>query len=116
MSSTDVELSSDRPTAHHTVEVGAIFVANWGWEQTNIDFYQVVHVTPRTVVVQPIQSSIVRQVGWAAEEVEPVPDSTFGPRLRRTVTDDPDAPFIGITSYKIAELWNGKPCVATYYG
>jgi len=29
-----------------TVEVGTIFVRTWGYDQTNVNFYQVVEVTP----------------------------------------------------------------------
>lgn len=36
------------PPSDHGVEVGAIFVAKWDWEQTNIDFYQVTRVPRRS--------------------------------------------------------------------
>lgn len=105
---------------HHGIEVGAIFVTSWGWEQTNIDFYQVIRVTPKSVIVQRIMSRMVREVGWAMREVEAIPDSLYGKPFRRKVTivrvTDPEGtPYIGITSYKVAGLWDGKPCTATYY-
>jgi len=36
------------------VEVGDVLRSSWGWEQTNIDFYQVVEVKGKSVVIQEI--------------------------------------------------------------
>jgi hypothetical protein len=41
--------------APHNVEVGAIFYTSWGYEQTNVDFYQVTRViSDRSVEVRKI--------------------------------------------------------------
>lgn len=34
------------------VQVGDFFVSSWGYDQTNIDFYKVVGVTPKGVKIQ----------------------------------------------------------------
>jgi len=36
------------------VQVGSIFYNSWGWEQTNISWYQVVKRTPKTVTLRAI--------------------------------------------------------------
>ena len=38
------------------VKVGDIFYTSWGYEQTNIDFFEVVAVTEKMATVKPIQS------------------------------------------------------------
>lgn len=44
----------------HSYKVGDIFYNSWGYEQTNVDFYQVVAVTEKSVKV--------REIGQHAEE------------------------------------------------
>ena len=40
-------------------QVGDILVNSWGWEQTNIDYYQVVKVGNKTIDIQAIYSKVV---------------------------------------------------------
>ncbi|GAA3920960.1 hypothetical protein [Microbacterium invictum] len=87
----------------------------WSWEQTNIDFYQVVSLTRKTVAIQSIRQRLVRQVGWASEEVEAVPGALFGKSFRRKVNDFGYGPSIRITSYKIADVWDGTPRRASHH-
>lgn len=42
---------------NHSFEVGQILYDSWGWEQTNIDFYQVIEVKPKSLVVNRISKS-----------------------------------------------------------
>jgi hypothetical protein len=39
----------------HNIKVGDIFYNSWGYEQTNIDFYQVVSTTAKTITLQQIK-------------------------------------------------------------
>lgn len=41
---------------NHSFEVGQILYDSWGWEQTNIDFYQVTAVLPKSIEVRRIAS------------------------------------------------------------
>jgi len=50
----------DGPKAE--AKVGDIYVCSWGYEQTNIDYYQVVRVLPKSVVVQSIDSIVATMV------------------------------------------------------
>lgn len=44
----------------NSVVVGDIFVNSWGWEQTNVEFYQVVaKPTAKTVIVREIGQNVV---------------------------------------------------------
>ncbi len=40
-------------------QIGDILEHSWGWEQTNIDFYQVVGVTEKSIVLKPIHSKML---------------------------------------------------------
>lgn len=41
----------------HSCKLGDVFVRSWGHEQTNVNFYQVVKITKKTVSVQEINKS-----------------------------------------------------------
>lgn len=57
------------------VQVGDIFISSWGWEQTNVDAYQVVNKKGITVELLPINLKSIEQVSWGADRVIPVKDS-----------------------------------------
>jgi len=47
---------------HHTLKVGDVLVNSWGWEQTNIDFFEVTKVTPGSNRIE------IRAIGQDAQE------------------------------------------------
>lgn len=51
-------------------EVGDVLYASWGYDQTNIDFYQVVRISKASVWLQSMNQK-VKQVGFMSEEVVP---------------------------------------------
>lgn len=53
------------------INVGDIFYNSWGYDQTNVDFYEVVRTTERMVEIKPIQSRVV-EGGAYSQSVEPV--------------------------------------------
>jgi len=57
--------------AREGVNVGDVFCYSWGWEQTNIDFYQVVEKQSASfIVVRPIHSKTIEETGWASDRVK----------------------------------------------
>ena len=59
-------------------KVGDLLYDSWGWEQTNIDFYQVVEVGTKSVKIRSIGQNMVRATGWASELVYPKKDDFQG--------------------------------------
>ena len=51
-----------------------IIYNSWGWEQTNIDFFQIVKVTKQQVQLRQISQHTVDYVSSMAEHVAPNPD------------------------------------------
>ena len=99
------------------VSVGDIFVDSWGYDQTNIDFYEVTGLTGASVRVRRIDSRIVSGVGSPQEQVEPVPGSYFGDEMTRLISGDGSykpAFKTGYNSY--AFLWQGEPRWQTGWG
>lgn len=71
------ERKQQRKTEKASVQVGDILYNSWGWEQTNIDFYQVVEVKGGQFTIQEIAASRVEGSMMShgmADEVVPVKD------------------------------------------
>lgn len=50
-------------TIEHGLKVGDILVASWGYDQTNINFYEVVKVTAKSAYLLEVQSTRVGDSG-----------------------------------------------------
>lgn len=73
--------------AQELVSVGDIFKASWGYEQTNIDYYQVISMTgKRTVELRKIAGNMIeRSYGDQGRKV-PVPDEFVGEAFSRQIS------------------------------
>ena len=80
---------------------GDIFVSSWGYDQTNVDFYEVVKVAAKTVTLIPIERK-VQLKGFMRYTAMPIPGSGKGKAFRRRI------PACRISSYATARLWDGK--------
>lgn len=75
------------------LEVGTIFNTNWGYEQTNIEFYQVVSKKGSFCELQEIRS-LSKEKGYMQYEVAPSVNSFCGQKIRRKIMNG----YIAITS------------------
>lgn len=125
------------------VAVGDFFVASWGYDQTNIDFFKVVGLTAKGVKVQPWTSAMVdddpdgrrtqdavvpgegpaRVTDWSAC----TPDMDYWERQEaKVVYDAPveqkfltmfgDTPWFHVNSIASAKKWDGRPEYQTASG
>jgi hypothetical protein len=63
-------------TAAHSIKVGDILYASWGYDQTNIQFFQVIAVTKGTVTFGEIaQNAVEGSHGFMCEDVTARKDS-----------------------------------------
>lgn len=77
----------DRQNAVANVQVGDIYVASWGWEQTNVDAYQVVAKKGATVTLRKIGlCSVDGSEGFMCDRVVPVKDAFIGEEFTKRVT------------------------------
>lgn len=120
----------------HGIQVGDIFVARWGYEQTNIDFWQVVKTTAKSVYVQQIESRIVGETqmsnevmavkdAFVTEWYHPMDDKgnylhngsggfltehRVRPAVLKRVDTSGDRPSIKVFDWGVhAYLWDGLP-------
>lgn len=69
----------------HTLEVGDVLRASWGYDQTNIDYYEVVALNGKTMVtVRPIEQEREHDL-WMQGSCTPKPGHYIGDPMRRRV-------------------------------
>lgn len=113
---------TDTETAQRKVQVGDFFVESWGYDQTNVDYYQVTRISTsgKTLWMRHVQSGIVKGGdGGPQDYVAPIPDAFGGgygnrdgelkKRIRYYNGCNGPAVSVHMTSYSDAYLWDCKP-------
>ena len=95
-------------------KIGSVFVASWGYDQTNVDAYQITaRVNNQTVEVVEIGFEEVESQGFAAmsEKIKPLPVSAEKaakmPKLLARITAKNSIQVANKRSAGNADLWNG---------
>jgi hypothetical protein len=98
--------------APHGMKLGDILYSSWGYDQTNIDFYEVTTViSDRAIEIRKIGKTVAES-GQYADKVMPVPGHYLSePMLKR-----PNQYGCKITDYAHASKWDGKPKSETAFG
>ncbi len=92
--------------------VGDILVSSWGYDQTNIDFYQVVKVTKATIGIRVIRSTVT-ETGYMSGQSEPRPGVFDSDEL---LTKRPNKfGYVRMNSFSGAVKWDGKPRYVSWY-
>ncbi len=97
-------------TAH---KLGDILSSSWGYDQTNVTFYQVVGITKSSVRIRKIATTIASSTDHTCK-LSALPGQFLGTeivlkRVRRT-----DRGYaVTINDYADAHLWDGTPQYAT---
>lgn len=113
----DRQLKRDFKT---TLTVGSILSASWGWEQTNVEFWQVLGVkSPKRVLIRPIEKRLAEDGDHSrngmAGKVIPVNDAFLD-------NSDPVEKQVSIgnritfSKYRRLSPWSGKPQYCSWYG
>ena len=93
-----------------SLRVGEILYSSWGWEQTNIDFYQVMAIRGCTVQLRQLDQRTTED-GYMCGTTIPLFDVFKGkahtPRLTKN--------NIRIDSYRTAWKWDGQPLRCSWY-
>lgn len=99
------ERAEARKNATHGMLVGTILSSLWGWEQTNVDFFEIVRVVSDKVVeVRPISSRKEYDSDMTGKAM-PIPGAFIGEVMRKRANQR----GIRLTSYSWASIWDGKP-------
>lgn len=94
------------------VEVGNVLVSSWGYDQTNINYYQVVALVGETMVeYRPIGQVQMEATGYMAGRCMPNIDGFTGEAKRAVAKDG----RVKINGSQSATVWDGKPDSWTAY-
>lgn len=94
-----------------TFKEGAILYASWGYDQTNIDFYQITERRGAYAWIRPIASKRVSTNGYDSYMVVADKDHFTGKPEKKLI-----GPYgLSLTSYSSASLWDGRPLNETHY-
>ena len=109
---------------NHDLKIKDIVSCSWGYEQTNVDFYEVVSVTKASVRLRAIaQENQSNDGNWTGTTTPKPGVYTSEPFLVRVREDyrineelgRPDKSLVKISSYSYARRWDGKPQSYTSY-
>lgn len=98
----------------HSLRVGQVLRSSWGYDQTNVDYYEVTRVVgPRTVEIREIGQVAVGERGGPSERVAPAVGRYLGePKIKRASSDN----VVRIASYAHAYPYDGQPAHQTGFG
>ena len=65
----------ERTSFRHTLKVGDVLDCSWGYDQTNVDFYQVVATTEKTVTFREICQDRTRDGRFDSGTCSPIKDA-----------------------------------------
>lgn len=98
-----------------SINVGAILVSSWGYEQTNRTFYEVVGVGKSSVIVRKLAQDRQENPQAMVGTTTPRPGEYTDEPMRRKLHDIGYGPQVAISKYEWAKLWDGKPKDFTSY-
>lgn len=98
-----------------SLKVGDILWASCGYEQRNIDYYQVTALIGSTMAeITSIKNETVENLGYCVAKVKPVKNDFIGDPMRIKVKGD-KTPYAKVRSFAVAYLWDGQPKTETSY-
>jgi hypothetical protein len=111
------EKREQRKQFTHGLQVGDVLYSSWGYDQTNIDWFQVVGApTEKTVLIREIASKTARSTGYGQDYVVPVPGKFVGPVMKKIPKGDGKYLSVKIDNVRTAWKWDGKPKQETSSG
>lgn len=96
----------ERKAFAHTLEIGSILEASWGYEQTNVNFYEVTEVvSPKTVVVREIAVKTIPTINMGGTKTPLTGEFIGKPLTKRVALGN----CIEIETCITASPWDGLP-------
>ena len=83
-----VEVLEKKVATMDDIEIGTIFCASWGYDQSNVDFYKVIRKTASMVEVVEVGQKMLEATGFMAEYVTCDPYAELFDRLWVTPDDE----------------------------
>lgn len=108
--------------AGHPYKVGDVLYGSWGYDQTNIDYFQITGATKKSVTLKQICGDVEEYTSWASANVSAVKDSFLegGKEYKKIPqcylgSDDSPQWYINSPIYGTLYPWDGKPKYKSWY-
>lgn len=102
----------------HQIKIGDIFAHRWGYDQTNVDAYEVTAVSPMSVVIRQITTTEISDgPRTMTGKVKPNSGDWDGPAMRRRIKTYDGQPALKINDYTAhATPWDShRPKSVSHY-
>ncbi len=111
------ERTTERQQFQHNLSIGDILYSSWGYDQTNIDFYQITKVMGRKVEIREIAGRLINgEDGFMTGERTAMKDHFVDvPRIRIPQGLNGSGLYIKVSECASAWLWDGKPQRCSWY-
>ena len=97
------------------LEAGSILRYSWGYGQTNVDWFQVIRRSNKSVWIREIQGNIVEK-GFMCGDATPRPgDMKPLAKVQRKLVQEQDGEEFIKMDYGMAVPWNGRPAYVSWY-
>jgi hypothetical protein len=108
---------AEDPSVGHRLNVGDIFYSSWGYDQTNVDFYEVKEVSGKRIIIHLLEKKVIRTDGDGNTYMVPIPGrfDRSDQDLKKIPSFYNGKPIIKLTSYSSAQLWDGRPRFETSF-
>lgn len=97
------------------IKTGDIFYSSWGYEQTNVNYYEVVKATEKTVWLRELKNIVKIDKSVYGGKALPAKGEYVGEVLKRKIKKYRNEIILTIESYKNAYFWDGKAKEFTSY-
>lgn len=103
-----LKVREERKNFQHGLNIGDVLYSSWGYDQTNIDFYEVTKLMGKMIMMRPVAQKTVREE-QGSDWVVAAPGRFTGAALRKKPQGFGDSVSVKINSFSSASLWDGKP-------
>jgi len=105
-------MRAKRDSFQHTLKVGDMLRCSWGYDQTNVDFYQVTDLIGNTMVeIRPIAGNY-SETGFMSGTTTAAKGRFIGEPMKKRVSE---GNAVRIKSYASAYPYDGKPTYESHY-
>ena len=106
-----LDAKASRAEVKNEYKVGDILYASWGYEQTNINFFMVTEVLPKSIKLVEIGQTVTNRTGMMSEHVIPNKNAVISESMTRRVSRY----GVKINDVYSASKWHGGEVLQTHY-
>ena len=107
---------AERKSFQHELQIGDILYSSWGYDQTNIDFYQVTRLCGKAIGLREISGKLASSDGSGSDKVVADPDNFKGAETKKIPQGFEKTVYVKISDCQTAYKWDGRPLYATSAG